>query len=371
MSISKRPNGMWRASYRDSRKKQFARHFRRKVDAQNWLDSVTAAQESGAYVDPSLSKISLADWSEKWLKGQQHLKPSTLDRYSGILRTHVLPHWGHVPLINITHSDIQTWVSGLSVTRSPSTARKAHRVLSLILSWGVRDGRLSRNPADNVGLPRERRAERIYLSHKQVHDLARACGAPSAIAQTRRSHRPHQGADYELVVLFLAYTGVRFGEMAALRVHRIDIEARHVTIADSVTSVNGELRWGTPKGHDRRWVGLPQFLAERIAIHIEGRGPDDLVFTSPLGETLRAGNFRRDVFAPAVLATGLDGLVPHGLRHTAASLAIAAGADVKVVQQMLGHKSATMTLDLYGHLFDDRLSTVAEALDAAAKHLSA
>ena len=94
--------------------------------------------------------------------------------------------------------------------------------------------------------------------------------------------------------------------------------------------------------------------------------PDDLVFTSPQGDPLRASNFRRDVFTPAARRVGLTGLVPHSLRHTAASLAIAAGADVKVVQQMLGHKSATMTLDLYGHLFDDRLDEVAEALDRAA-----
>lgn len=98
-----------------------------------------------------------------------------------------------------------------------------------------------------------------------------------------------------------------------------------------------------------------------------GREPNDLVFTSPQGEPLRAGNFRRDVFTPAAQRLGLGGLVPHGLRHTAASLAIAAGADVKVVQQMLGHKSATMTFDLYGHLFDDRLDEVADALDKAAR----
>jgi integrase len=91
------------------------------------------------------------------------------------------------------------------------------------------------------------------------------------------------------------------------------------------------------------------------------------VFTTPQGDVLRASNFRRDVFTPAARQVGLDGLVPHTLRHTAASLAIAASADVKVVQQMLGHKSATMTLDLYGHLFDDRLDEVAGALDAAAR----
>jgi hypothetical protein len=114
-------------------------------------------------------------------------------------------------------------------------------------------------------------------------------------------------------------------------------------------------------------VSVPRFVAERLGEHVAGRAPDDLVFTSPQGEPRRASNFRRDVFTPATRRVGVDGLVPHGLRHTAASLAIAAGADVKVVQQVLGHKSATMTLDRYGHLFDDRLDEVADALDRAAR----
>src|SRR5699024_8189233 len=124
-------------------------------------------------------------------------------------------------------------------------------------------------------------------------------------------------------------------------------------------------------GHARRWVSVPRFIAERLGEHVAGRGANDLVFTSPHGEPLRASNFRRDVVSPAAERVGLSGLVPHELRHTAASLAIAAGADVKVVQQMLGHKSATMTLDLYGHLFDDRLDEVADALDRAAQAIDA
>jgi integrase len=183
----------------------------------------------------------------------------------------------------------------------------------------------------------------------------------------RRAERGHTTAEYALAVLFLAYTGVRFGEMAALRVRRLDPVKRRAEIAESVTSVNGLLRWGTPKGHARRWVSDPRFVAERLGEHVAGRSPDDLVFTSPQGETLRAGNVRRDVFTPATRTAGLEGLVPHRLRHTAASLAIAAGADVKVVQQLLGHKCATMTLDLYGHLFNDRLDDVADALDRAAR----
>lgn len=240
-------------------------------------------------------------------------------------------------------------------------------MLSLVLSLAVRDGRLARNPASELRLPRERPKDRDYLTHEQVRALADGCETPPTAIAKRRAERQKRACDYGLVVLFLAYTGVRFGEMAALRVRRLDLLARRVEIAESVTSVNGVLTWGTPKTHARRWIGIPAFVADLLGEHVAGLGPDDLVFTTPQGDVLRASNFRRDVFTQAATDVGLVGLVPHALRHTAASLAIAAGADVKVIQQMLGHKSATMTLDLYGHLFDDRIDDVASALDAAAR----
>jgi integrase len=97
------------------------------------------------------------------------------------------------------------------------------------------------------------------------------------------------------------------------------------------------------------------------------RAPENFVFTAPLGGVLRVGNFRRNTFDPAAESVGLGGLVPHELRHTAASIAIASGASVKGVQAMLGHASATLTLDRYGHLFGDELDAVAERIDAAAR----
>jgi integrase len=95
-----------------------------------------------------------------------------------------------------------------------------------------------------------------------------------------------------------------------------------------------------------------------------GREPGDLLFTSPNGGPLRLGNWRTRVFDPACTAAGIVGLTPHDLRHTAASLAIAAGANVKAVQRMLGHSSAAMTLDVYAGLFGDDLDSVAALLDA-------
>jgi integrase len=153
--------------------------------------------------------------------------------------------------------------------------------------------------------------------------------------------------------------------MAALCVGKIDMLRRRATIDEALAEVAGRIVRSRPKTHQARAVPIPRFLVDEMAHLVAGKGPDDHVFNRPGGEVLRLSWFRRAVFIPAVRAAGLDGLTPHGLRHTAASLAIASGADVKVVQTMLGHASATMTLDLYGHLYADRLDEVADRMDAA------
>ena len=154
--------------------------------------------------------------------------------------------------------------------------------------------------------------------------------------------------------------------MAALKVKRFDLTRRRAVIAESVTPVQGKgLVWGTPKSHQRREVSIPSFLVADFDAHVAGKEPDDLVFGGiRKGQPLRVSTFR-SAFSAGAASIGIPGLHPHELRHTAASLAIASGADVKVVQKMLGHASATMTLDTYGHLFEDRLDNVAAAMDAA------
>jgi integrase len=350
-SIEKRVrNGQvrWYARYRDPEGEQRTKTFDRKLDAERFLTGVESSKLIGSYVDPARARVTVGDWSVRWLEAQAHLKPSTRERYEGILREHVLPRWSKVRLADVSHAEIQSWVTKLSRDRSPATVRKIHRVLALMLALAVKDDRLVRNPAEAINLPRVVTAERMYLTHEQVHQLAHACG------------------EYRLPTLFLAYTGVRFGEMAALRVGRVDFLRRRALIAESVTLVRGAQTWGTPKGHERREVPIPRFLLSELAGHVTGRGRDDLVFPGPRGGALRAQGYQRAALTAAAGTVGLPGLHPHALRHTAASLAIASGADVKVVQQMLGHKSATMTLDLYGHLFGDRLDEVADRLDEAA-----
>jgi integrase len=310
--------------------------------------------------------VTVGEWADRWLAGQAHLKPTTRERYAGIVRRHIRPSWGTTRLADVTHADVQGWVTKLSRNAEPATVRKIHRVLSLILALAIRDGRLIRNPAADIKLPRPQSLEQRYLTHEQVHELARAAAGPTSPSKHRRLDE-RCNDQYRLIVLFLAYTGVRFGEMAALRVRRIDFLRRRATIAESVTLVGSNQVWGTPKGHEKREVRIPRFLVDQLAEHLHGKAPDDLVFAGVRGGgALRGPIFRRAAFDRAAEAIGVPGLHPHELRHTAASLAIAAGADIKVVQKMLGHKSATMTLDQYGHLFDDRLDEIADRLGAAA-----
>jgi integrase len=201
-----------------------------------------------------------------------------------------------------------------------------------------------------VKLPRPVQREQLYLTHAQVHAMAENSG------------------DYRLVVLVLAYLGLRWGEMAALRVGRIDFLRRRLVVAESVTLVDGVQTWGAPKSYEHREVPIPRFLADELASHVAGKNADDLVFTGVRGGgALRVPTFRRAAFDRAAAEVGMPGLRPHDLRHTAASLAIASGATVKVVQRMLGHASATVTLDRYGHLYSNDLDDLADRMHAAAE----
>lgn len=175
---------------------------------------------------------------------------------------------------------------------------------------------------------------------------------------------PEVGAQYRALILVLGFCGLRWGEVAALRVKRVDLLRRRLTVAESVTEVRGRLVWGTPKSHATRSVLIPRSLTSAFAEVMAGKGPDDLVFTTWRGNPLRNLNFRRDVFDRAAEDAGVKDLTPHELRHTAASLAVSAGANVKSVQRMLGHASAAMTLDVYSGLFDDDLDGVADRMDS-------
>jgi integrase len=265
-----------------------------------------------------------------------------------VLRTHILPDFGTRAVASLTPADVRALVSTVNAKRTSATVRKAHRVLSLVLGLAVQDHKVSRNVAEKVNLPRATSRKRQYLTHGEVAALVQDLDRRDA-----------------LIILVLAYCGLRWGEMAALKVGGLDLMRRRLSVDASVTEVKGRLIWGLPKDYERRSVPFPRFLVDPLVIHCAGRSPEALLFPSRANTPLRVRNFRRDVFDRAAESIGLTRLVPHELRHTAASLAISAGASVKAVQGMLGHASAVMTLDTYADLFPDDLDRVAEALDDA------
>ena len=153
-SIEKRTRDgrtVWRAHYRTPAGHQRNKTFTRKVDAERFLTSVESSKNTGDYIDPSLARVTIGDWAQTWLEGQTHVKLTTLNRYEGAVRKHILPAWGHVRLSAVSHSDVQVWVTSLSKTQSPASVRKIHRVLSLILDMCSRPSGRTTSSAGSVG----------------------------------------------------------------------------------------------------------------------------------------------------------------------------------------------------------------------------
>ena len=345
----------YRVRYRTPDHRQTDRRgFTTKKEAELFLASVEVTKARGEYVDVAAARATIDALGTEWLSNQSHLKPSSLAPVANAWRTFVRPRWGVRLVGEIRHSEIQTWIRELSAgddkPRSATTVIRAYGVLAGILDVAVRDRRILSNPARGVNLPRKTSKEHIYLSHQQVHLLAEKSGDRAAL------------------VLLLAYTGLRWGEAIGLRVRDVDHGRRRITISINAVEVGGVIEVGTPKSHKRRTVPFPRLLETHLRAQADGKAKDDLLFSGISGEYLRrtrvsAGS--RSWFKTALVAAELGPMTLHDLRHTAASLAISSGANVKAVQRMLGHASAAMTLDTYSDLFDDDLNDVSDRLDAA------
>lgn len=358
---------LYRISYRRPDHKQTTeRGFTRRRDAELRLAEVELGKAKGEYVNPADAREDLTSIARGWLRArEQTLKPSSYRVLQSSWRTHVKPTWGARRVGSVRHSEVQAWVTSLAAERSATVVKRAHGLLASLLEVAVEDRRVSRNVARGVKLPRKVSKRKPYLTHVQVQRLADASAHPT-------------------LVLFLAYTGLRWGEATALRVRHVDALRRRVSVEENAVLVDGVIHTGTPKTHESRSVPYPAFLSLAIAKLCEGKGRDQLLFGDGIMHLLppnsAAGWFAgavaraqaadeaavaeakaRQLPEPAVMPR----VTPHDLRHTAASLAISSGANVKAVQRMLGHASAAMTLDTYADLFDDDLDDVATALDDA------
>ncbi|MGB3476412.1 MAG: tyrosine-type recombinase/integrase [Mycobacterium sp.] len=375
----------WRVQYRTpDNKLTGARGFKTKREAENYAATVHVSKARGEYIDPADARVTVGDLGPAWLARRTHLKPSSARVESVAWRVHVEPVWGVVKLADIRHSAVQSWVSAMGrevtdaegkVTKrasGPVTVIRAYNVLAGILDDAVRDRRLVSNPARGVKLPRKVKREHAYLTDEQVIALANAAAAGRG------------GNDKATIVGVLAYCGLRWGELAGLHVADVDMLRRRLHIRRNAVNVGGTVQVGTPKTHERRTVPLPRFLVEPLAAACQGKGRDGIVFPAADGGYAKSPGMK-SWFDGAVtrcaaaaeaarvaereddrdpVTAMFPRVTPHDLRHTAASLAVSAGANVKAVQKMLGHKSAMMTLDTYADLFDKDAEAVADAHDA-------
>lgn len=351
----RQPPGRWRVRWYGPDGKGKAATFQKLPQAEAEKRALEERLSKGTYRDPKQGKTLFSEVAEEWHGALRKPAERTRNDYRELLDLYVIPKWGTWQVSAIQWENVSTWLTDLSTTPgkrgkslSPARIEKTHLVGSMVMKRAVMAGKVHVNPFAGHELSKaEDDGDHVYLTHEQLEALADAAG------------------EHRTLILVLGYCGIRWSEATALKAGRVQLDTRRLRIVQAHTRVVGGMKLGPVKNHEKRSVPLLRSVVELIRPLAEGRPRDALLFQGADGTHLRYGTWRPE-FDAAVKAAGLGGMgiTPHKLRHTAASLAIASGADVKVVQTMLGHKSAAMTLDVYGHLFPDRLDEVADALDA-------
>jgi len=340
----------YRVRYRDPSGRDREKWFTKKADADRYAAGVKADIDRGDYINPQAGKITLGEWITRHEAARLGRRPSTVARDESIINTHILPAFGHRQVKSIQPVEIRAWVANLAAKGlAPATVRKVHQLLSSALEAAYQDGLIRANPARRVDLP--------ALEHREMRALS-----PTEMDTVAKAIEPR----YRALVLTAAYTGCRFGELAALRVGRLDLLHRTLRVEETAIEVKGVLHYGPPKTKASvRAVALPKTLVDELARHLATYPPGEqgLVFTGSDGGPLRAANFRHRYWAPAIRASVGGPCRFHDLRHSHAALLIASGQHPKVIQGRLGHASIRTSLDCYGHLLQGLDEAAADALD--------
>ncbi|PZG54324.1 site-specific integrase [Spongiactinospora gelatinilytica] len=340
-SIKKRPDGKWRARFRDDTGKEHAKHFARKVDAQAWLDEKTASLVTGTYVDPKTARVTVAEWCATWLEGYATRRSSTV-RQARVHIAQIVTAFGPMKLSAVRPSHVKSWTARLrGEGRAESYVYALHARLAQIMGDAVHDGIIPRSPCSRRTSPGAGKQRAYVATTAQVWALYDAM--------------PER---FGAAVLLGAFVGLRIAEACGLRVADIDFMRGvvHPRVQYPVEPLKTEI--------SRTSVPIPQSLAAQLSAHV-AEWPGETLLTNDRGEQLGPWALEREMRKAREKVHDLPtGFRFHDLRHYLASLLIASGADVKVVQARLRHASAKTTLDTYGHLWPDSDESTRAALDA-------
>ena len=350
-NTQKRPDGRWRARYRDSAGREHARHFSRKIDAQRWLDEVTASVVTGRYVDPKAGKITFAQWFEQWAAAQVWATGTKLKAEQALAAA----TYRDAPIRTILPSQIQAWVKGLSARLAPATVKVYFNIVSSAFRAAVTDKVIAENPCVGAKLPRERRRE-----------AAMTIPTPEQLGKALKV-APDWFAPF---ISVCAFAGLRLGEAAGLQLRDVDFLRRTISVSRQIQgSTKAEAEVVPPKHGSERVVYVADELIQDLAQHVQKVGvfgKEQWLFG--YGGAYFNRNSAADRWKQVREASGIGTFTLHDLRHFYASGLIADGCDVVTVQRALGHAAPSITLNIYSHLWptaEDKTRTAGSRLIAA------
>lgn len=355
--VRKLPSGRFQASYLapDGTRRYAPDTFATKTDAGSWLSGVETDMVRGDWTDPLLGKITLAEYGARWIK-ERKLAARTREEHERTFRLHIVPFLGSKNLGEIGTDTVRSWrTTLLDEGRTEIRVAKAYKLLRAIMFTAVDDGRVKRNPCRIKGADQEHSPERPVATVLEVFALA-----------------DRMPVRFRAFVLAAAFTGLRWGELIALRRRDVDLDRPAVRVPRKFAQLtSGEMVEGpTKSAAGLRTVALPELILTDLRRHLEQYvqdGPDALIFVGEKGAVLKRGNWRRSVkWAESVARAGLPaGFRFHDLRHTGNHLAAAAGASTRELMHRMGHGSARAAL-IYQHATSDRDLEIAAELSRRA-----
>ncbi len=341
MSIVVRPHKrhgqVYAVRLRDPGGRTFNKTFRTKTEARRYENDQLAQLARGSWTDPRASKAKFRDVATEWLESNPAKRESALARDEIVVRCHLLPALGDRTIGSVRPADVQQLIrQWIEADHQPRTVRRQFGVLRAIFNFAVADDLLAKSPCRNTKLPAVEVQMRKLPQPDELELLASELGTQATF------------------MWIGAVLGLRWGEVAGLRVGRVDVLRGQVTVAEQQTrDRSGASVSGPPKSvAGRRTLAIPGVLAEMLSAHMAERGltaadSEALLFTGQNETPLHYNNWRRRIWNPACERAGLAGLGFHDLRRLNATTLVASGVDVKTAQSRLGHSDPRLTLAIY------------------------
>jgi len=336
-TVRRLPSGRYNARIRVRGRQINVGSYATRREAAAAVAAAGAEANGERVIDRTAGRQHVEVFAERWWATRSGHRPSTRSRDRMVLDHDLLPFFGKVPVSEVTAADVQAWVANLGTRLSPSSIRRAFTILDQLLDAAVDGALIIANPAARTRLPRLDRPEMRFLTPAELESLADTI-------DTR----------YRAMVLTMAWATLRIGEAAGLRRADVDAVAGTLRVANNLVEVSGRSHEGPPKtGAGRRAMTLPASVVAELGDHLRHHAARTYVFPHPDGGRLRAEEWRRLIWRPAVTAAGLAPLRVHDLKHTGVALLAAAGVDPSEIARRAGHASVAFTYDRYGHLLPE------------------